>query len=294
MKKQDEELLVYRVSSLSIVGNVLLAVFKLVAGIFGHSSAMISDSIHSLSDVFSTIIVIVGVRFSLKEADTKHPYGHERLECVASILLAISLAVTGFSIGYLGISKVLTGEYVNFKTPGLIAIVAAIFSIVLKEIMYQYTIKVSKQLNLDSLKADAWHHRTDAFSSVFSLIAIVGARLGFLVLDSLASVIISIIIVKIAISIFRESLDKMLDCSVSIDIENEIKSIIKRQKGVIKIDDLKTRMFGSKMYVDVEISVDGKLSLVAAHKIAHKVHDAVEEKFKICKHCMVHVNPYIK
>lgn len=281
---------VYRVSIVSIIVNVVLSIFKLIAGIIGNSKAMISDSIHSLSDVLSTIVVIIGVFISRKSPDKKHPYGHERFECLSAIILSFVLGITGFYIGYSGIFNIINKSYVNDNV-SIIALIAAITSIVVKEWMYHYTIKAAKKVNSDALKADAWHHRSDALSSGGALIGIFGSMIGFKILDPIASIIISLCIIKAAYDILSDSFNKMMDVSVPTLLEENIKKMVMDVDGVIKIDDLKTRLFGSKIFIDIEIMVNGDLTLRSAHSIAHTVHDKLESEIKECKHCMVHVNP---
>ena len=164
--KSDFEKIAMKVSFVSIVANVMLSAFKLFAGIFAHSGAMVSDAVHSASDVFSTIVVIIGIRISGKKSDKEHPYGHERMECVAAIVLATILAVTGLGIGYGAVGKILSGDYANLEVPGFLALVAALVSIAVKEGMYWYTRHSAKKIDSSALMADAWHHSSDALSSV--------------------------------------------------------------------------------------------------------------------------------
>lgn len=294
MKKTNPDAkikLAMRVSVISIIVNLVLSVFKLSAGLIAKSGAMISDAVHSLSDVFSTFVVMIGITLSAKKSDHEHPYGHERLECVASIILAVVLAVTGLGIGVTGIKKVTDGNYGNLEIPGIIALIASIVSVITKECMYWYTRVAAKKINSGSLMADAWHHRSDALSSIGAFIGILGARMGFPVADPVASIVICIFIEKAAIDIFKDAVDKMVDKSCSDKIVDNMKAVISNQDGVEKIDDIKTRLFGSKIYVDVEISTDGSKTLTEAHKIAEQVHNAIEKEFADVKHCMVHVNP---
>lgn len=291
--KYNDKQIAMMVSKISILMNFLLSAFKLLAGILGKSGAMISDAIHSASDVFSTLIVIIGVNISNKDSDDEHQYGHERLECVASIILAIILFLTGLGIGYKGVIKIINRETETFLMPETIALVAAVISILLKECMYWYTRVVAKKVNSGALMADAWHHRSDALSSVGALIGIVGAKLGFAMADSIASIVISLFIVKVAYDIFMDSIEKLVDKSCDINLVEEMKRVILKQQGVIEIDDIRTRLFGSKIYVDIEIAADGNKTLVETHDIAQNVHDAIEREFPNVKHCMVHVNPRI-
>ena len=251
---------------------------------------MISDSVHSLSDVLSTFVVIIGVKISNKKADSDHPYGHERIECVSAIILSGMLFIIGALIGINGIKNVTNSS--NLVMPGVLALIASIISIISKEAMYQYTIRVSKKINSAALKADAWHHRSDALSSIGSFIGILGSRLGFKIFDPLASVIISLCIIKVSIDIFKDAIDKMVDKSCDKEVIDKVISVIEKNESVKNIDDIKTRQFGNKAYVDVEISVDENLLLKDAHKVAEEIHDSVENEINIVKHCMVHVNPY--
>lgn len=288
---QDYEEVVMRVSRVSIIANAALTLFKLLAGVIAHSSAMVTDAIHSASDVFSTIVVIVGVRISSKASDKDHPYGHERLECVASIVLATILAVTGLGIGYAAVGKIVGGDYSQLAVPGMLALVAAVVSIVVKEAMYQYTRIYAKKIDSGVLMADAWHHRSDALSSVGALIGIVGARIGFPIMDPAASLVICLFIEKAAYDIFVDAIDKMVDKACDDEVEELLKECALAQEGVLGVDLLHTRVFANKIYVDIEIRVDGEKKLREAHGIAERVHDAIEQSFSKVKHIMVHVNP---
>ena len=291
----NSEKIAMRVSRNSIYGNLLISIAKFLAGVIGHSSAMISDAIHSASDVFSTIVVMIGVKIGGKESDKNHQYGHERLESVASLILALTLAVTGCGIGYGGLKTIIAGsEGASIQVPTALPRAAAILSIVAKEGMYWYTMRAAVQINSGALKADAWHHRSDALSSVGSLVGIGGAMLGYPILDPIASVVICVFILKAAFDIFRDAIGKMTDEACDDCMVEAVKALVVRQQGVIALDDIKTRMFGNKAYVDIEIAVDENLLLKEAHNIAEKVHDEVENNFPEVKHCMVHVNPYEK
>ncbi|MCI5711720.1 MAG: cation diffusion facilitator family transporter [Lachnospiraceae bacterium] len=280
-----------RVSFITIAGNVMLSVVKLLAGIIAHSSAMISDAIHSASDVFSTFVVIIGIKLSSKKADREHPYGHERLECVAAIILAMVLFITGLGIGVDAFKNIVQGKYNDLQAPGMLALVAAIVSIVSKEGMYWYTRFYAKKIDSSALMADAWHHRSDAFSSIGALIGICGARLGFPVMDSVASLVIFVFIVKAAYDIFKDALDKMVDHSCDEETEKQISECVMRNEQVLGIDLLQTRMFGNKIYVDIEIGLPSYYTLEQSHGIAEAVHQEIEHNFPKVKHIMVHVNP---
>lgn len=287
---ENNEKTAMKVSVISIVANVILALFKLIAGVLAHSGAMVSDAIHSASDVFSTFVVMIGIKIAGKEPDEEHPYGHERMECVAAIILATILCITGLGIGKNALGSI-TGGSTEIVIPGVLALIAAIVSIIVKEAMFWYTRHYAKKIDSGALMADAWHHRSDALSSIGALIGIIFARMGYVMMDSIACLVICVFIVKAAYDIFKDAVDKMVDKSCSTEVEDEIRAIVMAQDGVKGIDSLSTRLFGNKMYVDLEIRADGEKTLNETHEIAEAVHDSIEEKFEKVKHIMVHVNP---
>ena len=286
----NEKTIVNRLSRVGILGNVVLAAFKLIAGVLGRSGAMVSDAVHSLSDVFATFIAWIGVLLSKQKEDAEHPYGHERLECVASLTLGLILAGTGLGIGWTGVRK-LFWERGSLEIPTMLPLIAAVVSIIVKEAMFHYTMHYAKRLDSAAFKADAWHHRSDAFSSIGSFIGIGMAKLGFPIMDPIASLIICVLILKVAYDIIRDALNKMLDTSGGKAVEQRLKDFIEAQDGVERVDLLHTRQFGNKMYVDLEIAVEADISLRNAHAIAERVHTAVEQEFPNVKHVMIHVNP---
>ena len=287
----ETERVAMRVSAVSIAANLLLSALKLAAGLLARSGAMVSDAVHSASDVLSTVIVMIGVRLSAKASDREHPYGHERLECVAAIVLAVILLITGLFIGWEGVQKIIRADDAPLAVPGVIALAAAAVSILVKEAMFWYTRHFARQIDSGALMADAWHHRSDALSSVGALVGIAGARLGFPVLDPLASVVICIFIGKAAFDIFADAVNKMVDHSCDEQTEEAIRSRVLAHENVRRIDLLRTREFGSRIYIELEISVDGSLPLRDAHAIAERVHDDIESAFPKVKHIMIHVNP---
>lgn len=280
-----------RVSAVSIAVNILLSLFKLFAGVFAGSGAMISDAVHSASDVFSTVIVMIGINISSKNADKEHPYGHERFECVAAVILAAILAATGIGIGMSGAHKIVGGDPSMLAPPGSLALAAAVISILVKEWMFWFTRKAAKKIDSGALMADAWHHRSDALSSVGAFLGIFGARMGYPILDCVASVVICIFILKAAMDIFRDAIDKLIDKACDEQTTSRIEQTALDQQGVASVDEIKTRLFGAKIYVDMEISADANLLLKQSHDIAHLVHDAIERELPEVKHCTVHVNP---
>ena len=279
-----------KVSLVSVVWNLILSVFKLIAGFVAHSGAMVSDAVHSASDVFSSIIVMIGVRISGKASDKDHPYGHERMECVAAIVLATVLAGTGLGIGYAAVKNLVHGEYTS-EMPGMLALVAAVVSIAVKEAMFWYTRHYAKKIDSSAVMADAWHHRSDALSSVGALIGIGGARLGFPIMEPVASIVICVFIEKAAFDIFKDAIDKMVDKACDEQTEEELRNCALNTQGVERVDLLKTRIFGNKVYVEMEIGADENLSLKDSHAIAENVHDAIEQGWPKIKHILIHVNP---
>lgn len=284
-----------KMTGMGVIGNVFLAVFKMLAGTIGHSAAMVSDAVHTLSDVFATIIAFVGVTLSRKEADKEHPYGHERMECVASIMLATILFLTGAGIGVNCVRAIADGSYLEMEIPGLIAVIAAIVSILVKEGMFWYTMFYAKKYKSSAFKADAWHHRSDAISSIGALIGIIGARSGLPIMDQLAGIVICLMIIWVAFGIFKDAVGKMLDTSCDPDFEKELMDYVietaKAEDHEIGVDLIRTRKFGEKIYVELELCADGELTLNEAHHFADYTHDAIEEKFPDVKHVMIHMNP---
>ena len=273
---------------ITVVMNIFLSLIKLLAGFIGHSTSMISDGVHSLSDVISSIGVFIGLRISQKPADIDHPYGHEKFEAVLSKILAFILFLTGLSIGYSAIETIVSSSYI---IPKMMTIWAALLSIGVKEWMYHYTIRQAKKIESTALAADAWHHRSDSLSSIGALIGIIGARLGFPILDPLAALVITLIILKVAIEIFVEATNQVIDKAASPELVNEIIQQIQSVNGVLAIDSLTTRVHSNRIYVALEISVEATLSLIEAHTIAEAVHYQLEQNIHKIKHCTVHVNP---
>ena len=275
LSPQQAKGLAMRVSLVSVAVNLVLSAGKLLAGVFAHSGAMISDAVHSASDVFSTLIVMIGIQISSKQADAQ----------------ALILLETGLLIGWKGLKTILAGSYADLAVPGMLALVAAAVSIVVKEWMYWYTRAAARKLKSGALMADAWHHRSDALSSVGAFIGILGARMGVPVMDPLASFVICIFIVKAALDVFRDSMDKMVDKACDEETVRSIEQAALDTRGVERVGSMKTRLFGSRIYVDLEIEADKSLMLEQAFTIAKEVHDTIEARFPQVKHCSVQVSP---
>lgn len=285
--------LAFRVSVINLFLNLLLSIIKLASGIMAHSDALISDAVHSASDVFATLIVILGIFFSGKEADKEHPYGHERLECIAAMILGGIIFLTGVGIGFEGMQKVISFyKGAKIDTPKMAALIAAAVSIGVKEWMYRFENKAAKRVNSAALRADAWHNRTDALASAGALAGVGCAMAGFPVMDGIACIFISFCVIKAAVEILGDAVGKTIDKACDKETEEAMKRLILGKKGVVGINGLYTRLFGSKIYVEAEILADGKISLENAHEIAENVHLSIEENFPGVKHCMVHMDPF--
>lgn len=278
-----------RVSLVSMITNVILTLLKLAAGILARSGAMISDAVHSASDILSGLIVLIGVRISSKAPDEGHPYGHERFECIAALLLSGVLALVGGTIGINAVKDIVSGQ--AQEAPGILALIAAIVSIAVKETLFWYTRGYARRYRSTALHAEAWHQRSDALSSIGALIGIAGARMGVPVMEPIASCIIALFILRVAVRIFRDATDQMVDHSAGEETEAAFRATALEQPGVLGVELLRTRMFGNRVYVDLEIAADPGLTLAAAHEIAERVHDAIEQTYPDVKHIMVHVNP---
>lgn len=295
MEKQTAEnvKLANKVEIRTVIINLILTAVQIVIGLLAGSAALVSSAIHTLSDGATTIIVIIGVNVAGKKMDKSHQYGHERFECVASMIMAVILAIVGLGIGYTAVKDIIEGEYEPMSME-IAAMAIALMTIAVKEWMFWYTRAAAKKINSGALMADAWHSRSDALATIGAFLGILGAKLGFPMLDSVAGLIICVFIIKTAVQIFKDAVNQMVDKSCDPETLKRLESIILAQEGVLAIDDLRTRMFGSKIFVDIEIAANGDLTLTETHKIAESVHDAVEMGFPLVKHVMVHVNPAAK
>ena len=281
--------IVARMSAVGVGGNVALAVFKLVAGLLGNSMALVSDAVHSASDVLATAVAYVGDRIARRAADENHPYGHERFEQLASAVLALILAAAGIGIGIAGVQSALAGG--PEEAPGVLPLIAAAVSIGVKEGMFWYTRHGARAIGSDVFMADAWHHRTDALSSVAALIGVGAARLGFPLGDSIASIVICVFVLKVAWDVGRAAIGKLVDESGGAELDETIAECAAACEGVDHIDSVITRRFGTQFYADVEIAMDGSIPLSEAHRHAEAVHTAIERSCPQVKHVTVHVNP---
>lgn len=277
------------------VVNLLLLAFKFVAGFVGHSSAMIADAVHSLSDFITDVIVIVFVRIAGKPVDEDHEYGHGKYETLASVIVGIMLAVVGVGLAVNGVEKTIAffkGE--ALESPGVIALVAALLSIFAKEVLYQYTVIRGRKLNSPALVANAWHHRSDAMTSIATLIGIGGAMLlgqRWNVLDPLAAVVVSVFILKAAFSLMKPGVDELLEKSLPDKDKNEIAAIMTATPGVVAFHRLRTRRIGSKVAIDAHVKMDGSLSLRQAHDIASEIERSLKQRFGPDTYIGIHMEP---
>lgn len=283
--------LALRVSRINIFNNIVLAVSKISIGVVAHSAALLNDGVNNAGDVISSVIASVGIAAAGKDSDAEHQYGHERLESVAAILLSGIIMVVGLGLLVDGVSSIIKKSYLNRPIPGVLAVIAAIISIVVKEIMFLYTRWAAKKTESSALLASSWDSQSDVLATTGGLVGIVFARMGYPIADSIAAIIIALFILRVGVQIFRDGADQMVDRACQDETVQQIRTVILDQEGVRGLDLLRTRTFGSRCYVDVEISADGLQSLVDAHSIAERVHHAIEKNFPQVKHCMVHVNP---
>ena len=286
---------VYKVTLTGSVINVLLLVVKFTAGILGHSAAMIADAIHSLTDFATDVVVLVFVKLGNKPKDKDHDYGHGKYETLATAIIGISLFVVGVLICYTGINKTyraIEGE--TLQQPGVVALVAAIVSIVLKEWAYQFTVRVGKKCHSEAVVANAWHHRSDALSSVGTMIGVGGAILlgdKWAVLDPLAAIIVSAFIIKAAWGLVLQSVKELTDASLPDAEEEEIMKLANEESGVREIHNLQTRRIGNKIAIEMHVRMPGSLSLYEAHEHATDIEKRLKEKFGADTHVGIHLEP---
>lgn len=279
------------VSVINLALNAALAAFKLSAGFFSGSRALISDGANSAADMIGTLIVLIGVSLSSKKADKNHQFGHERFEPVAALLLCMILFFTAFFSGYSGVISLSDGSYKTLSSINVIAIIAASVSVVVKAAMFVFTYAAAKKTGYTSLKGDAFNFLSDVFLSISTLIAVVLSRFGMPIFDPIACIVIALLILWSCITIFKEAIGKMTDQAADSETVGKITAIILSTKNVICLDSLKTRVFGNRIYVELEICCDAEMTLKESHFVAEEVHDRLEADISEIKHCVVHVNP---
>ena len=298
-KEKSEEAVretgIYRVTLVGSVVNLLLLVFKFVAGILGHSAAMLADAVHSLSDFVTDIIVIVFVRISSKPEDEGHDYGHGKYETLATAIIGLILLFVGFGILWNGATSIWDfwqgGE---LKEPGMLALWAALASILFKELLYQYTVLKGRRLNSQAVVANAWHHRSDALSSIGTAVGIGGAILlgeQWLILDPLAAVVVSLFIMKVAIQLLVPSMNELLEKSLPAEVEERICGIVLSFPGVTSPHHLRTRRIGTHYSIDLHVRMDGGITLEEAHRTATAIEHKLREAFGQGTYISIHVEP---
>ena len=286
---------IYRVTLVGSAGNMALLTFKFIAGILGHSSAMIADAIHSLSDFITDVVVLAFVRVSAKPQDESHDYGHGKFETLATFFIGLALiaVATGIIVsGLLAFSRWLKGE--EIQAPDRLALWAAVLSLIVKEILYQYTIRAGRRLDSQAVIANAWHHRSDALSSIGTTIGIGGAVLlgnRWTVLDPLASIVVGLMLIKVAVELLKQSMGELTECSLPEDTEREIVSIIKSFPGIFEPHNLRTRKIGNRIAIEAHVRMDGSMSLTEAHDRASAIERSIKEKYGPRTHVTIHMEP---
>lgn len=297
MKENQREKEIYKVTIVGALANVILLIFKFVAGIISNSAAMIADAVHSLSDFITDVVVIVFVKISSKPQDKSHDYGHGKFETLATLIIGLALLFVGLMILYNGASAtyrcIWLGE--ELHRPGMIAFWAAIFSIILKEAVYQYTVFKGKNLNSQAVIANAWHHRSDAFSSIGTAVGIGGAIfLGdkWVVLDPIAAIVVSVFIINVSLKIIIKSINELLEKSLPDEIENEIIKVAESFDMVKDVHDLRTRRIGNNIAIEMHLLMDGNLSLQCTHNTTELIESELRKKYGEHTHIAIHVEPF--
>lgn len=287
----DIEKQLKKVSFIDLAGNILLTIIKFIAGTLSHSAALLSDAVHSASDVFSTLVMFIGIKVSTKEPDKKYPYGYEKIESITAIIMSMILLSAGFSIGISGIEKIIAGTHNHLSVPGIFALITAIFAVLTKEGMFWYIHSVAKKTNSQAMLAEAWHQRTDALASIGSVVGILGARLGFPILDPIASIVIALFIVKTASTIFMEATHKIIDKAVDDETIEEIKNLLLTQDGVLAIHSVRGKYSADSIRVEVGIYANGEMSIAEASEIKECIKYNLMQQFPHISRCTINIYP---
>ncbi|MGM0445047.1 MAG: cation diffusion facilitator family transporter [Bacillota bacterium] len=277
-----------KISYITIAGNILLAIIKIAIGILVGSAALIADGFHSVSDTASTVAVLIAIYISNKPPDEKHQYGHGQAESIAAKILGIVLLLTGFGLGYNIFNQILAG---NFNIPGMLAFWAAVLSIVVKELMFRFTYNVGEKTNNQALIADAWHHRSDAISSIAAAVGILGANYGYPILDPIAGVIVSLLVIRVGWKIILDAVDSLMIKAPPESDQKEIREITNKIDGVKGIQELRAHYNGIDLYVDLRIIVESDLTVKQGHDISVKVRNELFKKCDQIKEVIVHIHP---
>ena len=293
MMSREKE--IYKVTLVGSVANILLTILKFIAGIVGHSVAMTADAVHSLSDLLTDAVVLLFVRISAKPEDCSHDYGHGKYETLATTLIGIALAVVATGIGVKAVTALLFWWHGGtLEAPGMLALWAATISIIIKELVYQYTIRRGHSLNSPAVEANAWHHRSDALSSIGTLVGIGGAILlgdRWTILDPLASLVVTFFILRVAWKLLRQGLDELLEASLPEEVEKEILDIITVFPDVHDPHHLRTRCIGNRYAIELHIRMDGSLTLDTVHTRTREIEQKLKEHFGANTHITLHVEP---
>ncbi len=279
-----------KVTIKSIILNCILSLFKVTSGIIGHSSAMIADGIHSITDVIGSVVILISNFLSNKPADKGHNYGHEKIETLISTFISILLIIISIQIGIQGV--ILFFNLDNIIRPTLLPLFAAIISIVIKEYQFHITIKIANKTNSPTLKADAWHHRSDALTSIATLIGIIGGLFGFMILDPIVTIFVAVFIFKVGLDIILKSLNELIDASIDQEDLNKVLEVIKSTNNINEIQSIKSRKHGPYAYLEVIIFVDEDLSVREGHNIANSLELNLKENIPLIKDVIVHVEPH--
>lgn len=279
-----------KVTLITILLNIGLTILKILAGILGNSTAIIADGLHSASDIITSIGILIGNKISRKPRDDEHQYGHEKAESLVSFILAAVLIIVALKIGYDGVKELFNIN--DILIPNALPLIVALISIGVKEYQYQITIRVAKRINSSSLKADAWHHRSDALSSIAAFVGIGGAMLGFKILDPIASIIVAIVVVKVGANILKSACNELMDSSISKQDICEIESLVDKDDEIYGIKDFKSRKYGSVAYIDMSIFIDKSKTLEEAHDIADNLEHSIISNLNYIKEINIHTEPY--
>lgn len=279
-----------KITVISILLNIGLTILKILAGILGNSTAIIADGLHSASDIITSIGILIGNKISRKPRDDEHQYGHEKAESLVSFILAAVLIIVALKIGYDGVKELFNIN--DILIPNALPLIVALISIGVKEYQYQITIRVAKRINSSSLKADAWHHRSDALSSIAAFVGIGGAMLGFKILDPIASIIVAIVVVKVGANILKSACNELMDSSISKQDICEIESLVDKDDEIYGIKDFKSRKYGSVAYIDMSILIDNKKTLEEAHDIADNLEKIIISNLGYIKEINIHTEPF--
>ena len=286
---------IYKVTLVGSAGNVALLTFKFIAGVMGHSSAMIADAVHSLSDFITDVVVLAFVHVSARPQDVSHDYGHGKYETFASFIIGLALLAVATAIIVSGVAKVIDwAGGTQLAAPGWLALAAAVISIIVKEILFRYTVVRGKRLDSQALVANAWHHRSDALSSIGTTVGIGGAILlgnRWTVLDPLASVVVGAILVKVSIGLLRSTVGELTEHSLPGDVEKEIEDIICSFPDVREPHNLRTRRIGNRLAIEAHVRMDGNLPLTAAHDRASAIEQRLRERYGSQTHVTIHMEP---